>query len=94
MSYSSELITTVKTQIGISENKLSEELGVTRQFIAQIRKEERRLSPRLAMLLAEKIELDPKLALLRLYKETIDDLETRRQIEELEIEYQRLTDAS
>jgi plasmid maintenance system antidote protein VapI len=95
MTYSCTLIDAVKKAENLpSDNKAAERLGLSRQFISNIRNERKNLSPEQALIAAEIAGINPKIALLRLLRETIKNLEVRHCLEELEEEYQRLKDAS
>lgn len=94
MSYSTDLIDAVKEAENCSDYKVSQLLGVSRQLISHIRVERRHLTPELTTKAAKLAGIDPRIALLRRYRETIEDLETRHYIEEIELDYQRLKDAS
>ncbi|WP_027855005.1 hypothetical protein [Marinobacterium litorale] len=85
MGYSIILVDAMKEAQGIpSDYKAAQALEVSRQFISAVRAGRKNLAPEQIVRAAKLAGIDPGVALMRRFKETIEDLETRQVMEEME----------
>lgn len=85
MNYSTSLIDAMKEKQKLpSDYKAAQALGITRAMICNVRAGRKNLSPEQVVRAAKFAGIDPRIALIRRYQETIEDLETRHYLEEIE----------